>query len=50
MSPFWMEMPASGEVLWEFVRARRTRGKLRCELRDAAPQVWQVILGTRMTI
>jgi hypothetical protein len=43
MSSFWLEMPASGEVLWEFVRSSDKK-KLRCELRDAAPHVWQVIL------
>jgi hypothetical protein len=43
MSSFWTEHPPSGEVLWEFVRASDNR-KLRCELRDAAPSVWQVIL------
>src|SRR4051794_10693273 len=43
MTPFWMEMPKAGEVLWEFVRPSDKK-KLRCELRAAAPRVWQVIV------
>jgi hypothetical protein len=36
-------MPKSGEVVWEFVRPSDKK-KLRCELRDAGPRVWQVIV------
>ena len=43
MPSFWTEVPESGELLWEFVRGSDKK-KLRCELRDAAPDVWQVIV------